>query len=257
VSDRDGFTCPVCGFTSHNRIDVRDGYCGNCHDWTRPALTADMKILLSGVVGSTAYGMARPDSDRDLLGVFAYPTRRFLSLQPPGDRYLTIQQHSPDVTWHEVRKFLLLCLDCNPTANELLWLEGYEHVGGYLAQSLVDNRQKFQARLRIKEAYYSYANQQYRRLLSRGGAPELNEKLGRHMLRILHQGTHLYQTGQLRVRVDDPERYFDFGRKMLVDPTLAQPEFDRAFQVFNEPSPLPEKADTDWVEDWLQYFRMS
>jgi hypothetical protein len=23
--------------TSHNPTDVRDGYCGNCHDWTRDA----------------------------------------------------------------------------------------------------------------------------------------------------------------------------------------------------------------------------
>lgn len=28
------FTCPRCGMTSHNRNDIREGYCGNCHDWT-------------------------------------------------------------------------------------------------------------------------------------------------------------------------------------------------------------------------------
>ena len=28
-------TCPVCGFTSANPNDVREGYCGRCHDWTR------------------------------------------------------------------------------------------------------------------------------------------------------------------------------------------------------------------------------
>jgi hypothetical protein len=27
-------TCPRCGMTSHNPNDVREGYCGNCHDWT-------------------------------------------------------------------------------------------------------------------------------------------------------------------------------------------------------------------------------
>jgi hypothetical protein len=27
-------TCPRCGRTSHNPNDVREGYCGNCHDWT-------------------------------------------------------------------------------------------------------------------------------------------------------------------------------------------------------------------------------
>lgn len=27
-------TCPRCGRTSRNPNDVREGYCGNCHDWT-------------------------------------------------------------------------------------------------------------------------------------------------------------------------------------------------------------------------------
>jgi ribosomal protein S27AE len=28
-------TCPKCGMTSYNANDIREGYCGNCHDWTR------------------------------------------------------------------------------------------------------------------------------------------------------------------------------------------------------------------------------
>lgn len=27
-------TCPRCGRTSSNPNDVREGYCGNCSDWT-------------------------------------------------------------------------------------------------------------------------------------------------------------------------------------------------------------------------------
>ena len=30
-------TCPRCGMTSSNPNDVREGYCGNCHDWTGSA----------------------------------------------------------------------------------------------------------------------------------------------------------------------------------------------------------------------------
>lgn len=29
------FTCPRCRRTSYNPNDVREGYCGACHDWTR------------------------------------------------------------------------------------------------------------------------------------------------------------------------------------------------------------------------------
>lgn len=31
---RESITCPRCGITSHNFNDVREGYCGSCHDWT-------------------------------------------------------------------------------------------------------------------------------------------------------------------------------------------------------------------------------
>lgn len=29
------FTCPACGATSHHPEDVRHGYCGRCHAFTR------------------------------------------------------------------------------------------------------------------------------------------------------------------------------------------------------------------------------
>ena len=41
-----------------------------------------MTILLQGIVGSTAYGLAGPDSDVDRLGVYAAPTLDFARLYP-------------------------------------------------------------------------------------------------------------------------------------------------------------------------------
>jgi hypothetical protein len=29
-------TCPLCGMTSYNPNDVRENYCGNCHNWIPP-----------------------------------------------------------------------------------------------------------------------------------------------------------------------------------------------------------------------------
>ncbi len=41
-------------------------------------------VLLAGIVGSTAYGLAGPDSDVDRLGVFAAPTLSLLGLDAPA-----------------------------------------------------------------------------------------------------------------------------------------------------------------------------
>jgi transcriptional regulator with XRE-family HTH domain len=37
-------TCPRCGRTSFNPNDVREGYCGNCHDWTDGVRAEDLAL---------------------------------------------------------------------------------------------------------------------------------------------------------------------------------------------------------------------
>jgi hypothetical protein len=34
--ETESFTCPICLRTSYNPNDVREGYCGHCHDFTGP-----------------------------------------------------------------------------------------------------------------------------------------------------------------------------------------------------------------------------
>lgn len=29
-------TCPVCAMTSYHPVDIAEGYCGFCRDWTSP-----------------------------------------------------------------------------------------------------------------------------------------------------------------------------------------------------------------------------
>lgn len=39
----ESITCPRCGAISFNPTDIREGYCGACHDWTaRPTLTVEI-----------------------------------------------------------------------------------------------------------------------------------------------------------------------------------------------------------------------
>lgn len=82
-----------------------------------------MHVLPAGVVGSTAYGLADPDSDVDRFGVFAAPTAAFHGLSFPKESLVSA---APGVTYHEARTYARLALDGNPTIMELTWLPAYE-----------------------------------------------------------------------------------------------------------------------------------
>lgn len=49
--------CPVCGRTSFNPNDEREGYCGNCHDWTRPGPAALEPGLAPGGIVVQVYDL--------------------------------------------------------------------------------------------------------------------------------------------------------------------------------------------------------
>jgi hypothetical protein len=216
-------------------------------------------VLLAGVVGSTAYGLAGPDSDVDSLGVFAAPTASFHGLHLPIDRAATVVRHDPDVTMHEARKFAMLCLGGNPTVTELLWLAGYAATTS-LGEELVSIRTAFLSARRVRDAYFGYATAQFQRLVTTGTFQskmrKRQAKHGRHLLRLLDQGFALYSTGTLPIRVADPQRYLDFGERVAADPEAARPALAEAEQRFNAVrSVLPDQPDEPAVEAWLHRVR--
>ena len=214
-------------------------------------------ILLQGVVGSTAYGLATPESDVDRLGVFTWPTRRWFDLVQPKE---TIDSHDPDFCMHEAAKAVRLLLGGNPTVNEILWLEGYE-VCTSLGKELVSIRSSFLSAKRVHDAYLGYATQQFRRLLTRGkfdsDIPERRvAKHARHLKRLVDQGFELYTTGELHVRLLDPQSYRDFGEAVEKDPQAAVPFMAAAEEAFAKAKTvLPEDPDYLKVEGWLHHVR--
>lgn len=210
-----------------------------------------MNILLQGVVGSTAYGLAGPLSDVDRLGLYAAPTRAFHGLRLPIDRAASVVVHEPgDLTLHEARKYCLLALSANPTAIELMWLPSYE-IATPLGLELVAIRSAFLCAPRVRDAFLGYAEQQLTRLTNKG-ADRRTPKHARHLLRLLHQGERLYATGELTVRLPDPQRYHDFGTAVAADPDLARVALDEARQRFSTiETALPDQPDEATVEAWL------
>ncbi len=222
-------------------------------------MTEVLHVLLSGIVGSRAYGLATEDSDTDRLGMFAYPTEKILGLHP-GDQ--SVVQTNPDVTFHEAGKFISLALKCNPTITELLWLpeELYE-TRTPLGEKLISIRQCLLSAPLVRNAYLGYATQQFRRLENRSERGDYSfssdtkkrtAKHARHLLRLLVQGMDLYLDGEFSVRLNYPEMYHRFGEKVAEgDIEIAKREIEGAERWMNDGSALPDKPDYARAEQWL------
>ncbi len=224
---------------------------------TTPEQAHKLNALLSGVVGSTAYGLAGPGSDVDRLGLFAAPTAAFHGLRPPAETHTST---SPDATYHEARKWCRLALGGNPTVTELVWLpcDLYD-VRNPLGDDLINIRYAFLSAKRVRDAYLGYATQQFRKLEARGDGSfsadtrRRTAKHARHLYRLCHQGLQLYASGHVEIRLADPQRFLDFGERVAAGDVDHAREMlaghERAFDVAR--SPLPDRPDEEAVERWL------
>lgn len=216
-----------------------------------------MKILLEGIVGSTAYGLATATSDVDKLGVMQLPAEHFLGLESPRESSLSQVTTEPDVTYHDVGKFCKLVLGCNPTAMELLWLpEELYTQRTYVGQELIWMREDFLSAQRVKDAYMGYALSQATKAKGKdhdGTRPwHRQEKNARHLLRLMYQGYTLYTTGELPIHLSDPERFHEFGRRAVKDLDYMQAVFETYRDKFESAkSVLPKKPKTKEIEEWV------
>ncbi|WP_406200699.1 nucleotidyltransferase domain-containing protein [Kitasatospora sp. NBC_01560] len=223
-----------------------------------PALTRGT-VLLSGVVGSTAYGFAHAGSDIDRLGLFAAPTEDFHGLHRPAESHVTT---GPDVTLHEAAKWCRLALTCNPTASELVWLPGelYE-TRSPLGEELIAIRASFLSAKAVRNSYLGYADQQFRKLRARDPADPATHrraaKYARHLVRLTEQGIRLHETGENVVRLvgSAPERVRELGERIADHPAAAEALLAAAAERFARPGALPAAPDPRPAEAWLRRVR--
>ena len=211
-----------------------------------------MNVLLAGVVGSTAYGLAHEGSDIDLLGMFAAPTADLHGLHQPQE---SVVRNKPDSTFHEAGKAVRLILSSNPTASEILWLEEYD-VRTPLGEELIALRGSLLSEHGVRNAYLGYATQQFRKLQTRG--PERHAraaKHARHLVRLLRQAEQLHTTGRLTVRLTDPAEVRRLGEWIAEQPERARPLLARAESVLDGPGVLPQAPDEAAADAWLRRVR--
>jgi len=67
------FTCPRCHRTTYNPTDVEQGYCGACHDWTRPksgTLPVRFLLYVDGALIEEAVAEMDPSGPDNALWTF-------------------------------------------------------------------------------------------------------------------------------------------------------------------------------------------
>jgi len=220
-------------------------------------------VLLAGINGSTAYGLATEDSDVDRIGCYAAPTSQFHGLHLPVGKAATWVSTKPDATYHEAGKLAALLLSCNPTVTELVWLGSYE-VKTPEGEALIGIRASFLSAKAVRNAYLGYATSQFGRIRNRGDGSfsadtrKRTAKHARHLWRLLYQGSEVHRTGYLPVWLS-PNRAANcraFGERVAAgDLDLAAEALRDAEEAFDQPGELADRPDPSAAEAWLQDVR--
>jgi len=211
----------------------------------------DEDIMIQGIVGSTAYGMAHPGSDIDTLGIFVQPTLDRVGLVEPEE---TFASNNPDITLHEVGKYCRLALKGNPTVLELLYLPEYTHLTDEGAD-LIEIRSSFLGSKQIRASYVGYAKAQIKRLNDIGDfgsdLKKRRAKHARHCFRLMYQAEQLLTTGSMCVKVTPEQREHLFYLGDRTTEELTDEFAVQAAKIDDMHTNLPENADFDTINSLL------
>lgn len=137
-------------------------------------------MVFVGYRGSIAHGTYAPSSgpnsidDKDLMGVYVAPVEHYLGF----GRRETFEKWVGgwDTVSYEIRKFVRLLLNSNPTLMGMLWLRG-EHllIEAPAWERLVENRGVFASK-RAYHAFCGYARSQIRRMTRMAKPKEATER---------------------------------------------------------------------------------
>lgn len=204
--------------------------------------------------GSRAYGTDRPGSDLDLSGVYVAPLRKVLALRGAEKSYRFPDR---DVTFFELAHFCKLASSANPTILEMLWAPIL--FGTINGARLRVHRDLFLSK-RVLRTYGGYAVSQLRKADagsggSRGVEHFKREKFLMHTLRLLDTGVAILRTGEVPVRVADPDALWDRARRPLEAVAAEADVLLRDMDAAAAASALPDEPDHDAIDRMVYEIR--
>lgn len=212
---------------------------------------AGAQLSLISLVGSRGYGLHTPESDFDYRGFYLAPTESLLGLGRPTEQ---LEAKDPDTCIFELDKFVHLAMNANPNVLEILFADALiiDPVGA----ELVANRGLFLSQ-RARKSYGGYVVQQLRRATQgRGDALYVRrrEKAIRHLFRLYEQGKGLLESGELQVRVADPEAIR--AKSLLSDAELQEEMARLDSEMMELDSLLPEQPDHEAIDALVRRIRL-
>lgn len=238
----------------------------------------DKKTILSGFRGSIAHGLTiKPEEDeifgiddKDTFSLYCYSLEYYLSLESYYHRGEVSErkQDADDEINYEIRKTFHLLSNCNPNVMTYLYnqKEDYFEVSE-AGKYLIDHRDLFLAKRRIRDSYSGYAHDQLTKL-SHGAYKgymgekrrKVVEKFGYDtknamtLFRVLRNGRELLLNGQMQVfRTEDREFLLDIkkGRYQLSEiQKMSDEEFKLTEEAYKT-SKLPEENNSFRINELL------
>lgn len=238
----------------------------------------DKKQILSGFRGSIAHGLTIKPEDDELFGIddkdtftiYCYPYEYYYSLESYYHRGEVTEKKEGELddVSYELRKTFHLLSGCNPNVMTYLWNkpEHYFSVseGGKL---LIEKRNIFLAKRRIRDAYSGYAHGQLSKLQSGAfkgymGAKRrkiveeygYDTKNAMTLMRLMRNARELLLGGEMKVfRDDDKDFLLDIKKGKYTLPQI-QKFADDEFRMTEEAyaiSDLPEENNKFRINELL------
>ena len=257
------------------------------------------RLLASMCVGSHAYGTNVPSSDIDMRAIHSVHIKHLLTVNPmtPQSNSATVEIRSHenkeiDINSTEIGKFCSLCLKCNPSVLEMLYMPDKMILNtSDIFENLRHNREKFITKKQMTAAYVGYATAQAERflkpifhiyrldkmkvdlfkpdsleamwdgLLTKDTSVTYDCKNAMHCVRLLLCVKYALKEGKLLVHMGEFEyipllkqiRNNELSLYEIINEIHYQAQQVRALE---QSSKLPEQADDDFIDNMLYEFRI-
>lgn len=209
-------------------------------------------IIHSVTVGSHAYGLATPESDIDIRGVYVAPAEWLWSLDGPPPQ--VNNYNAEDETVFELGRFVKLALASNPNVLEI----AFSDIG--TVSPVIREMRPHLLSKRVAVTFRGYAKGQMAKMGRRevDGKP-IRWKHAAHVLRLLLSCQCMLSTGRLNLRV--PEKFIDSiriirdGASEIAGVESWSLSLARQCDVALAKTKLPDQPNRDAVEEIVMRVR--